>query len=165
MPCLELGLDNWLCMPSPGHNASDKNKGASAESAVSHCMHAQGDRGRERFRTEQEVVPTSKLWCRFFFSTKIVTGGAETEETDGEASGKTKSRAQAVARATAKNNIHEEQHDGQQQVDPGAVGAATRDEWIMVLEREASRADPNTNWGFDVCAGTLRTASRHALTS
>ena len=42
MPCLELGQDNWLTYPSPGKNAPDENRGAGVESAVSHCMHAQG---------------------------------------------------------------------------------------------------------------------------
>ena len=52
-----------------------------------------------------------------------------------------------------------------QHVDPGIVAAATRDEWIMVLEREGPQADLNMNNGFDVCVVTLRTDSGHALTS
>ena len=37
-----VGTGQLACMPSPGQNASDENKCASAGSAVSHCMHAQG---------------------------------------------------------------------------------------------------------------------------
>ena len=37
-----VGTRQLAYMPSPGQNALDKNKGASAERAVSHCMHAQG---------------------------------------------------------------------------------------------------------------------------
>ena len=62
------------------------------------------------------------------------------------------------------NNISDEPLDGEQHVDPGILGAVTRGEWIMVLEREAPQADLNTNSVFDACAVTLRTASRHAVT-
>ena len=37
-----VGTRQLACTPSPGQNASDDNKGASAGSAVSRCMHAQG---------------------------------------------------------------------------------------------------------------------------
>ena len=37
-----VGTRQLACMPSPGQNASDDNKGASAGSAVSRCMHARG---------------------------------------------------------------------------------------------------------------------------
>ena len=37
-----VGTRQLAYMPSLGQNASDENKGASAESAVSHCMHAKG---------------------------------------------------------------------------------------------------------------------------
>ena len=39
-------------MPSSGPNASVVNKGASAGSAVSHCMHASRNRGRDLFRIQ-----------------------------------------------------------------------------------------------------------------
>ena len=37
-----VGTRQLAFMLSLGQNASDENKGASAESAISHCMHAQG---------------------------------------------------------------------------------------------------------------------------
>ena len=63
------------------------------------------------------------------------------------------------------SNISDEPLDSEQLVDPGIVGAVTRDDWILVLEREAPQADLNTNNGFDVRAVTLRTASGRTLTS
>ena len=63
------------------------------------------------------------------------------------------------------SNISDEPLDTEQLVDPGIVGAVTRDDWILVLEREAPQADLNTNNGFDVRAVTLRTASGRTLTS
>ena len=59
----------------------------------------------------------------------------------------------------ARNNMSDEPQDGEQHMDPGIVGAATRVEWIMVLERGAPQADLNTNNGFDVSAVTLRTVT------
>ena len=63
------------------------------------------------------------------------------------------------------SNISDEPLDSEQLVDLGIVGAVTRDDWILVLEREAPQADLNTNNGFDVRAVTLRTASGRTLTS
>ena len=63
------------------------------------------------------------------------------------------------------NHISDEPPDGEQHVDPDIIGSVTREDWTMVLESEAPRADLNTNRGFDVHGVTLQTASGHALTS
>ena len=73
---------------------------------------------------------------------------------DCKAYGKERSEAKAVAReGNGKVNIaHEEQDDGEQHSDPVAVSAITRDEWIMVLEREAhcSRVANGQRSGKDI---------------
>ena len=132
--------------------------------ACTHCMHAQETGVENGSGQNKKSCPLLNSGADFFLDED--RDGRSRNGRDGwRGIWQNKIKGTGGGQGNGKNNIHEEQHDGQQQVDPGAVGAATRDEWIMVLEREASRADPNTNWGFDVCAGTLRTASRHALTS
>ena len=47
-----VGTRQLAYVPSLGQNASDENKGTSVRSAVSHCMHAQRNRGRDQFRIQ-----------------------------------------------------------------------------------------------------------------
>ena len=51
-----VGTRQLACMPSPGQNASDETKGASAGNAVSHCMHALRNRGRDQFRIQNKSL-------------------------------------------------------------------------------------------------------------
>ena len=70
--------------------------------------------------------------------------GLSEGKSDGKGKGKSKGKSGGKGEGKA-NNIADEQSDGEQHVDPGIVDAVTRDEWIMVLEREAPQTDLDTN--------------------
>ena len=63
MPCLELGLDNWLYVPSRGQNASDENKGASAKMCQIHtvCTHRGMEQTSEKLSSNCELPSARPL--------------------------------------------------------------------------------------------------------